>query len=494
MESMSDVEKEGSVCDFSQTRRPKPARGSPPPPPTRRSASNQKRARRPSRPPPGAPSSTTAIFSSPVSFLPSHVGAGGSSRALFPSSSSGFPLASIENDVTPYAVPTAPTAAYVEYEDEKAWNGSASSALSRMRQRRKEKETRKDGPSPPDPGFTYALPVASMRSVASSSSFPFRGRDDEDEEYGGCPTPPSFGGLPRTTALGGGGGLVGHGGNGEERLAYGAGYGKGAPLFRESWSTAGPAARWRMNGRMVEAGGGGGPVMEPPVPTTIRKVNALHQRSTSSGTLLTNGNGERGGGGSTGVGGGGSGTGSGTMHMLSHSTLSSSSASASTSSVPLVPGATASSTSTTAGAGGVASPINAIPTHFGPRANPQTAMNGFIAMILVGVAFVLYMIWLLVPQEMLHRLHLSYYPNKYWAFAIPAMLTMLGAFYFYISCCLVLFTTHPLEDARCVTDVDTRKDTELNCGALTQTTGSVAPWADIPVSVASTLLFQPWVE
>lgn len=134
------------------------------------------------------------------------------------------------------------------------------------------------------------------------------------------------------------------------------------------------------------------------------------------------------------------------------------------------------------------------PTHFGPQANPQTAMNGFIALILDGLAFVLYMIWLLVPEDMLHRLHLSYYPDKYWAFAIPALLTMLGAFYFYVSCCLVLFTTHPLEDARCVTDIDTRKDTELNCGALTQTAGSVAPWADIPVPVASTILFQPWME
>lgn len=130
----------------------------------------------------------------------------------------------------------------------------------------------------------------------------------------------------------------------------------------------------------------------------------------------------------------------------------------------------------------------------GSQSNPQTAINGFIAIILTLLCSVLYLIWLLVPQHILHRLHISYYPDKYWAFAIPAMLTMWGAYYFFVSVCLIFVTTHPLEDGRCITDVDTRKDTELNCGALTQSAGSVAPWADIPVPVASNLLFQPWVE
>lgn len=126
----------------------------------------------------------------------------------------------------------------------------------------------------------------------------------------------------------------------------------------------------------------------------------------------------------------------------------------------------------------------------GNHSNPQTAINGFIAMILTVVCFLLYLVWLVVPQSMLHQLHISYYPDKYWALAIPALLTMLYAYYLFVSVCLALMTTHPLEDARCVADVDSREDTEVNCGALTQSAGSVAPWADIAVPVASALLFS----
>lgn len=130
------------------------------------------------------------------------------------------------------------------------------------------------------------------------------------------------------------------------------------------------------------------------------------------------------------------------------------------------------------------------PSHISPR----KAVNGFIHMILTIVCFILYSIWLFVPESYLHRVHISYYPRRYWAFAIPAILTMLFIYYCFASACLFFIATHPLDDGRCVTDVDVRKDMELNCGALTQSAGSVAPWADIPVPVVSTLLFQPWTE
>lgn len=141
---------------------------------------------------------------------------------------------------------------------------------------------------------------------------------------------------------------------------------------------------------------------------------------------------------------------------------------------------------------GAAGAPTALPSK--PPSNPQTAINGFIAMILTFLCFFLYLVWLLVPQDVLQRLHISYYPDKYWALAIPAVLTVLFLYYIFVSLCLVLITTNPLDDGRCVTDVDSRKDTEVNCGALTPHAGSVAPWADISVSVASTLLFQPWPE
>lgn len=128
------------------------------------------------------------------------------------------------------------------------------------------------------------------------------------------------------------------------------------------------------------------------------------------------------------------------------------------------------------------------------HANPQTAINGFISIFLTLLCFFLYVCWLWLPTSVLHGLQIYYYPTRYWAFAVPAMLLMLFFYYIIVSCSLMLIKTYPLTDGRCVTDIDRRHDTELHCGALTEMKGRVAPWTDISASVSSTLLFQPWTE
>jgi hypothetical protein len=35
------------------------------------------------------------------------------------------------------------------------------------------------------------------------------------------------------------------------------------------------------------------------------------------------------------------------------------------------------------------------------------------------VAFGIYLIWAYVPDEILHSLGITYYPNRYWALAMP---------------------------------------------------------------------------
>lgn len=124
----------------------------------------------------------------------------------------------------------------------------------------------------------------------------------------------------------------------------------------------------------------------------------------------------------------------------------------------------------------------------------QIAINGFIASILIVLCSVAYVLWAVLPDEVLHALHLTYYPDRYWAVALPAILVILLFYYFTTSWLLVLVTTHPLTDGRCITDVDRKLDNELEVGALADSNNSVPPWVDIPVSVASHLLFEPWKE
>ncbi|CCW63868.1 unnamed protein product [Phytomonas sp. EM1] len=125
---------------------------------------------------------------------------------------------------------------------------------------------------------------------------------------------------------------------------------------------------------------------------------------------------------------------------------------------------------------------------------PQVAINGFIAWLLFIVFTVMYLVWAIVPDRVLHQLHITYYPDKYWAVAVPAMLVIFFSYYFTTHAFLVLMMTYPLDDGHVITDVDAKTDTQVNVAVLAEQTGSVPMWVYIPVSISSRLLFQPWKE
>lgn len=57
---------------------------------------------------------------------------------------------------------------------------------------------------------------------------------------------------------------------------------------------------------------------------------------------------------------------------------------------------------------------------------------GFFMYVLSSVAFLMYLGWLLLPEKALNYLGIYYYPDKYWAQAVPAWLLML-MLYIYIA-------------------------------------------------------------
>lgn len=60
--------------------------------------------------------------------------------------------------------------------------------------------------------------------------------------------------------------------------------------------------------------------------------------------------------------------------------------------------------------------------------------KGFFIYVISALALVLYVAWTLMPQSVLVALGISYYPNKYWAHAVPTYLLMLMLFaYVYVA-------------------------------------------------------------
>ncbi|MCJ1284340.1 hypothetical protein MMC26_003671 [Xylographa opegraphella] len=63
-----------------------------------------------------------------------------------------------------------------------------------------------------------------------------------------------------------------------------------------------------------------------------------------------------------------------------------------------------------------------------PRASPKVPTYeyyGFVLYVGSSVGFVMYVLWAYLPSPFLHQLGIDYYPNRWWALAIPAELVVL---------------------------------------------------------------------
>lgn len=79
-----------------------------------------------------------------------------------------------------------------------------------------------------------------------------------------------------------------------------------------------------------------------------------------------------------------------------------------------------------------------------PRASPKVPTYeyyGFVVYLFSSLTFLIYLLWAYLPSPFLHALGIYYYPNRWWALAIPAFITMLIV---YIYVALALYNTEVL--------------------------------------------------
>jgi len=77
----------------------------------------------------------------------------------------------------------------------------------------------------------------------------------------------------------------------------------------------------------------------------------------------------------------------------------------------------------TSGGGTSHTPGGVGPAH-SPSPTPSRAVYGFLLFLMSNFFLVMYFVWALVPDDMLHSAGLDFFPQKYWAVAMPIYLSI----------------------------------------------------------------------
>ncbi|KAI0966427.1 PIG-P-domain-containing protein [Xylaria arbuscula] len=128
------------------------------------------------------------------------------------------------------------------------------------------------------------------------------------------------------------------------------------------------------------------------------------------------------------------------------------------------------------------------------RASPKVPTYeyyGFVVYLFSSLTFLIYLLWAYLPSPFLHALGIYYYPNRWWALAIPSFITMLIV---YIYVALALYNTEVLtlpltsietivDEAAKIATVDAKGRIRLKATAerkpMTEETARQLDWTNI---------------
>ncbi|KDO17412.1 hypothetical protein SPRG_17146 [Saprolegnia parasitica CBS 223.65] len=118
----------------------------------------------------------------------------------------------------------------------------------------------------------------------------------------------------------------------------------------------------------------------------------------------------------------------------------------------------------------------------------QMEIYGFAGWIASIVVFACYLLWAYLPDSVLNQYGISYYPSRYWAVALPAMLCMSIFMVLIIYVAINLLSTAPLDSYNTIRDKYTVTMADEDIQA--QRSVNTPAFTDIPLTSINRVLFS----